>query len=113
MQRTETHEAPSRALLRSRGPDAYIFALIASFPCLSYKLPGMFQSGKFEVNFWMDAAGPWSHGEKLCAAFVANVWNPGFADSQGWRFDIFEAVGTWDPGNRAAALAWIASPVWP
>ena len=114
-----TTKTPDRALLRASGPDAYILALITSFPCLEHKIRHpfavrmFFPEGKFKIDRWMDSIGAWSHGERLCALFVANVWCPGYAESNGWRFDIFEALGTWDEENRYAFLKWIVDPVWP
>lgn len=102
---------PSRELLRSGGPHAYILALAASFPCLADKVANW--KGPFDADEWMAAAGPWSSGEKKAALFVVNVWNPGYAAKQGWTFDLFDACDSWDTGNRSAALNWIADPVWP
>lgn len=101
---------PSREVLRASGPRAYIVALANSFPCLAGRLA---DPNQFDVDKWMDGAGPWSHGEKLAATFIANVWNPGYAASQDWRFDLFEACGTWDTGNRRVFLNWAADPIWP
>lgn len=113
--KTEIQEiTPSVGLLRSAGASAYILALARSFPCLRHKIDRLFPEGrKFDVDVLMEAARPWSTGEKLCALFVANVWNPGYADSKEWRFDLFDFIGTADSGNRAAFQAWCVAPVWP
>lgn len=103
---------PSRGLFSVRGPYPYILALAASFPCLAHKVES-FAWPRFDVDTWMRAAGPWSSGEKYAAAFIACVWNPGYAESKGWRFDVLEAFGTWDTGNRRAFLNWAADPIWP
>lgn len=115
--KTETTSAvaPSVELLRSAGSSTYIMALARSFPCLRHKMDMLFPEGrrKWDVDVLMEASAPWSHGEKLCALFVANVWNPGYADTMEWRFDVFEFLGCADNGNRRALIAWLTNPVWP
>lgn len=107
-------DAPTVQVLRTLGSSAYILALARSFPCLQYKVDRLFPpSRKWDVDAFMEASGPWSHGERLCALFIANVWNPGYADTMEWRFDLFEFLGTADTGNRRALLLWISDPVWP
>lgn len=82
---------PSRELLRAAGPKAYIMAFATSFPRLARKVDRLFPDSKmFDID------------ELMCALFIANVWNPGYADSQGWKFDIFEFLGTADDSNRRA-----------
>lgn len=68
-----------------------------------------------------------SHGETLAARFVLTVWNctddwneiahtEGILtgpDEQLRRFDIFEALGTWDYAHHEAALTWLRDPFWP
>lgn len=100
-----------RSLLRQpKGNHAYIIALAASFPCLEDKVAGM---TSFDADEWMERSGPWSSGEKRCALFIVNVWNPGYAKSQGWDFNLFDFAGGVDIDNRAALLAWMIDPVWP
>lgn len=106
-----THPSPSRELLRQpKGNHAYILALAASFPCLEHKVVGM---TKFDADEWMKRSGPWSSGEKRCALFIVNVWNPGYAKSEGWHFDLFDFIGGVDTDNRKALLMWCIDPVWP
>lgn len=93
-------------------PGEYILALARSFPCLRHKLVG-WKPEKFDADVLYKCSGPWSSGEKLCVLFVLNVWNPGYAKSQGWTFNLFDFVGTADIGNRAALQAWIDRPHWP
>lgn len=104
----------TKETLRSLGPGAYIKALIATFPCLRIKVGSYIESDEpFDADaFWNLFVGA-SHGERLCALFVLNVWNPGYANSQEWDFDLIEFVGSADSGNRKALLNWIANPVWP
>jgi hypothetical protein len=93
-------------------PTAQILELIASFPCLRNKVRH-YQPIQFDADhFWKLFAGA-SHGERLCALFILNIWNPGYAVSQGWRFDLFEFIGCADGGNRSALIAWMENPFWP
>lgn len=78
------------------------------------------------------ACRPVSHGERLAALFVLNVWNA----STDWNelahlpgddgeppllepgqtlkpLDLFEAWAVWDFAHQQAALAWFAAPFWP
>jgi hypothetical protein len=95
-------------------PDEYIFALVRSFPCLAIKVRRWldhtteFNADEFHGLF--DCA---STGEVLCALFILNVWNPGYADLKGWNFDLFKFIGCADDGNRKALFNWIARPYWP
>lgn len=54
-----------------------------------------------------------SDGQRHMILWILNVWNPGYARSQGWHFDFFKALGTLDQGNREAIRWWMQSPVWP
>lgn len=72
---------------------------------------------------WM-CGGP-SHGELLAGRFVLGVWSP----STDWteqarlsglepgsaliRFDVFEAMGTWDLAHVEAFQRWVEFPFWP
>lgn len=53
-----------------------------------------------------------SHGERLAIQFLLNVWDPGKKWSCG-KFDVFEALATWDDHNREAFLSWANDPFWP
>ena len=55
----------------------------------------------------------WSDGEQHAALWLLNVWNPGWAKSEGHRFDLFAAVGTLDSSNLNAIAEWMVNPVWP
>jgi len=66
-----------------------------------------------------------SHGEVLAARFVLSVWNSGTdwaeeAKAEGIdnsaalaRFDLFEALQTWDYDHQDAFLKWVEAPFWP
>ena len=101
-------------VLRTLGPAAYIVALANSFPCLEHKMDGLeMTAATWDVDRFMEAALPWSHGERCAALFIANVWNPGYANGRGWIFDVFEAFGVWGVENRQAFIMWSVDPVWP
>ena len=53
-----------------------------------------------------------SHGEKLSIAFLLNVWNPGH-DWKTGKFDVMDALGTWDEAQRNAFCDWARKPWWP
>ena len=57
--------------------------------------------------------GVWSDGEHHAAIWLLNVWNPGWAKTEGHRFDLFAAVGTLDSHNLNAIAEWMVNPVWP
>lgn len=105
---------PSVETLRKFGPSTYIVELAKSFPCLEGKLTlyGI-APNNWDVDRWVEMAGPWSHCERCAALFVANVWNWSYAKSKKWRFDSVDAVSVWDAENREAFLLWSANPVWP
>ena len=98
----------------------YILELIDSFPCLrmivrpqdcltkAHHEKPSFDPDKFLAL--MDCA---SSGQRLCAKFVVNVWNPTYAKMQGWDFDLFDFVGTADRENKMPVLDWMQNPRWP
>jgi hypothetical protein len=95
-----------------KNPTEYIMQLIYEFPCLVKKvqpwIPMEFDPDKFHSMLTGS-----SHGERLCGLFVLNVWNPGYATSKEWHFDLIEFAGTADYENRAVVMKWLAAPVWP
>jgi hypothetical protein len=91
----------------------YILSLIETFPCLREKVRGKFNDGQFDADHFMEAAGPWSSGERRCALFIVNVWDPVYAKEKGWTFDLIDACSVLDDGNRAALIAWITCPRFP
>ncbi len=74
-----------------------------------------FQRGKvfFDPDKAAELLGKISTGEANCLLFILNVWNPGYAEEKGWRFNFFDAVAGIDRGNRDAIIAWMQNPVWP
>jgi hypothetical protein len=95
-------------------PNEYIFALIRSFPCLAIKVrPWLARTTRFDADEFHSLFDCASTGEIHCALFVLNVWNPGYAESKGWIFELFAFLGCADDGNRRALLNWIARPYWP
>jgi hypothetical protein len=100
-----------------RKAEKIIWELILSFPCLRTKFNNRpwTEGGKI----WFDAerldqlSEVWSTGERQCVMFVLNVWNPAYAKHRAWEFDIFDFIGTADPGNRQALINWLNKPIWP
>ena len=94
----------------------YIILLALSFPCLAAKekaLGDLLTESGWDVDGLMKSTRGWSRAEKEAALFIANVWNPGYAQERRWRFDAMEAVALWDNGNRQAYLEWVTQPRWP
>ena len=91
---------------------AYIWKLARSFPCLARKIPSNINKD-FDADVFIDNAGGWSSGEIKCALFIVNVWNPSYAKSKEWRFDLFAFAGTADSANMAALQEWLSNPIFP
>ncbi len=53
-----------------------------------------------------------SSGEQATICFLLNLWDS-TTDWRAGKFDVFDALGTWDDDNRSAFLAWAANPWWP
>jgi hypothetical protein len=99
---------------RRSSPEAHIWDLILSFPCLRGKFGGQpAWGGRFDPDKLHETSGPWSHGERLCVLFVLNVWNPGDARAKGWEFEFFDFAGIADHENKEVILNWLINPVWP
>jgi hypothetical protein len=95
-------------------PDQIIFKLIRTFPCLAIKAhQWLARTREFDPDKFHQLFECASTGETLCALFILNVWNPGYADSKGWTFNLFDFMGCADPGNRRALLDWMTKPYWP
>lgn len=85
-------------------------AFAESFPALS-SAPGIRPWDATELDEW-GAGGDPGHGAICAAQFVLSVWNP----QQKWscgRFDLHQALGTWDDQNTGAFQEWIKHPWWP
>ncbi len=94
-------------------PSDQIMILLMSFPCLRNKLSAAKFGDKFDPDLLHSQIGKWSHGEQLCALFCLNVWNPGYAKTKGWTFDLVEFIGLADKGNVQALVNWMQHPIWP
>ena len=89
----------------------YIIELARTFPSLRHSVPR--DPEKWDVDQFMNSLGRASSGERQAMLFVATVWNPIYAESQGWIFKIPEAFGSWDAAHRDAFVEWAKCPVWP
>lgn len=87
---------------------ARLLALARSFPSLDRKLPADFEWDPLGFVAILRGA---SHGERCAAQFVLSVWNPTARFSVG-KFDLQDAIGTWDREHRAAFAAWCREPWW-
>lgn len=102
--------------------DERISVLAESFPSLRGK-PGVSPWDSLALLRWAMVA---SHGECLAVKFVLSVWNP----STDWedtaiankimkkgcsfsRFNLFDAMHSWDAAHIAAMAAWINRPFFP
>ncbi len=92
-------------------PRGYIVALIETFPCLQGKMESVPQP--FDGRTFARRMAPWSSGEKHCARFVLNVWNPGEWAKGATRFDLFDAIGCLDHDNLRPIIHWMQHPKWP
>ena len=63
------------------------------------------------LNKWARSGAP-GHGGACAARFVLSVWDPGTKLSCG-RFNMHEALQTWDDEHRKAFITWIQNPWWP
>ncbi len=52
------------------------------------------------------------HGEELAALFLLNVWSPGGPEMDWPKFDVMDALGTWDAAHRLAFAVWAQKPWW-
>lgn len=101
-------------------PTEFILGLISQFPCLESKIRteacldrSSQDGGGFDPDRFMRQLAGASDGERLCALFVVNVWNPPYAKSKKWNFDLFNFIGTADVRNKQPVLKWMANPYWP
>lgn len=137
-----TNNNELRALLRQSSGE-FISALTANFPALKRKaefwFPGRASLKLWEALRFRALGIGASHGERCAVQFVLSVWNPAtdWDDSEllkewiaetgvteaslGWdplqtkigKFDVFDALGVWETGDREAFLEWAKSPIWP
>ncbi len=90
----------------------YIIELSESFPCLESHV-AHYTPLSWDVDEFMAHLGTMSSGERLCAKFIASVWNPGHAKAQGWSFDLIDFAGRVDSGNLNALIEWLNNPRFP
>ena len=88
---------------------ARMTAFALTFPAMRYAL-GVEPWDALELDAW--GSGPRSHGERVTAQFLLNVWDPSTEWKCG-RFDLMEALRIWDPEHHKAFLRWAAAPWWP
>lgn len=55
----------------------------------------------------------YSAGERHMMLWILNVWNPHYARSKGWTFDLFKALDSLDQANRQAIATWMERPIFP
>ena len=84
-------------------------AFAMTFPSMRYAF-GVKPWDAVERDAWGN--GPRSHGERVTAQFLLDVWDPS-TDWKCGRFDLMEALRIWDPGHHQAFLRWVADPWWP
>ena len=119
----QAREALQRNVWGKIGPEA-VTRLCRLFPSLR-EAAGVDPWDSLELLKWTLAGK--SHGEVLAAKFVLSVWN----NSTDWekvardnglitaanehfpRFDVFEAMGSWDREHVEAMLSWLKLPFWP
>lgn len=84
-----------------------------SFPSLR-RAPLADKHGHFDARYFARWANRslYSSGERHAARFILSVWNPRVRWAIG-RFDLHDALGTWDLEHRAAFARWTAAPWWP
>lgn len=95
-----------------RTPTEKILDLLRRFPCLN-KIFKHWNPKEFDPDEFYGFIGGMSHGEKLCARFILNVWNPSYARQQGWDFDVMEFAVIADEDAKAAFMDWLIQPLWP
>jgi hypothetical protein len=67
----------------------------------------------FDPDRFAGQLGVCSSGTRHMILFILNVWNPGYAKSKGWDFNLFDALNSLDEGNRQAIAWWLHRPLWP
>jgi hypothetical protein len=84
-------------------------AFASQFPALRGK-PGVHPWDAKKLQRWASTVA--SSGERHCAVFCLNVWNP-YHKWRAGRFNLVDACGVLDAGNREPILKWIANPWFP
>ena len=68
-----------------------------------------FDPDKFAAQ-WLGNCSTYSNHMVL---WILNVWNPSYAKSKGWTFDLFAALRGLDDGNTKALTWWMERNIWP
>ena len=88
---------------------ARMAAFAVTFPSMRYA-SGVEPWDAVELDAWGN--GPCSHGKRVTAQFLLNVWDPS-TDWKCGRFDLMEALNVWPPSHREPFLRWASDPWWP
>lgn len=67
----------------------------------------------FDPDKFAKRLGVVSSGERHAMLWLLNVWNPTYAKSKGWNFDLFSAFSSLDGENIVGIAEWIINPQWP
>jgi hypothetical protein len=86
-----------------------LYKLAHKFPSLAVA-PGLRPWSPVVLSGWGRDRGRGS-AELSSARFILWVWSPKIIWPCG-RFDLFEALLSWDADDYAAFLSWLASPWW-
>lgn len=96
--------------IRQSKQQKQIVALIKKFPGFAGIVPAHiladFDASAFDQ--WASST-PISKGELIIARFVLGVWDS-YVEWQCGKFDLFEAVGIFDSGNRQVLYEWVKDP---
>jgi hypothetical protein len=84
-------------------------AFAQTFPTMRYA-SGVEPWDALKLDTWGN--GPRSHGERVAAQFLLNVWDQS-TDWKSGRFDLMEALRIWDTEHHRAFLNWVSDPWWP
>ncbi len=121
--RSEISAAEERRARWPKDVNAAMSQLAHSFPSLKGQ-PGTEPWNSLEFLHWLCGPAPGS-GAVHAGRFVLGVWSPStdwvvVAQEKGIggagaarRFDLFEALGTWDRAHVAACSAFMDAPFWP
>jgi hypothetical protein len=67
----------------------------------------------FDPDLYAETLHQCSDGENYMRLFILNVWNPSYARTKGWTFDLFAATRVLDQNNLEAIGEIIRHPTWP
>lgn len=75
--------------------------------------PGRPEELTFDADKYAETINACSTYTAHMRLFILNVWNPGYARSKGWTFDLFKALRGLDQGNSDAIAWFIKNQIWP